>query len=80
MSLEKKHGTKRLEAACGAAIRMNSLRLRDLKMILETKKGHTLFDGLEKEEKDKPILHKNIRGGKNISKKTQPKKTETGQE
>lgn len=79
MRLEKKHGKKRLEAACGAAIRMNSLRLRDLKMILETKKGHTLFDGLEEEEKDKPILHKNIRGGKKINKKAQAKKTETRQ-
>jgi hypothetical protein len=39
-------------------------------MILETKKGHTLFDGLNKEEKDKPILHKNIRGGKKPARKT----------
>jgi hypothetical protein len=35
---------------------------------------------LGKEEKDKPILHKNIRGGKKTSKKTQAKETETGQE
>jgi transposase len=78
MELEKKHGQKRLEAACGLALKMNSLHLQDIKMLLEAKKGHTLFDDIENEENDKPILHKNIRGGKNSTEK--PEQVETRQE
>jgi len=76
MRLGKTHGEKRLEAACGTAIRMNSLRVRYIKMLLETKKDHTLFDGVKEEEEDKPIQHKNIRGGKKSNKKTKAKKPE----
>lgn len=67
MNLGTKYGEDRLERACGLALRMNSLRYRDLKEILRTESDRNLFDELERE--DKPILHKNIRGKEFYSKK-----------
>ncbi len=62
MNLGKKYGDERLENACGRALKMNSLRYRDVKMILDKGLDKSLFDGLEAEEK--PIEHGNIRGEK----------------
>ncbi|MCK5787221.1 MAG: IS21 family transposase [Candidatus Sabulitectum sp.] len=66
MSLGRKYGEDRLENACGMALKMNSLRLRDLKMILEKELDISLFDGIEEEEE--PIIHGNIRGKKLLKK------------
>jgi hypothetical protein len=66
MSLGRKYGEDRLENACGIALKMNSLRLRDLKMILEKELDISLFDGVEEEEE--PIIHGNIRGEKLLRK------------
>lgn len=60
MTLSRKYGAERLEKACGMALRINSLRLRDVKLILQKELDLSLFDGVEKE--DEPIMHKNIRG------------------
>lgn len=65
MTLGRKYGEDRLETACGMALKMNSLRLRDVKMILEKELDINLFDGVEEEE---PIMHDNIRGEEFYSK------------
>lgn len=62
LNLGKKYGEERLNKACGVALRMNSLRLKDLKMILEKQLDVSLFDEVEEEEE--PIIHDNIRGKK----------------
>lgn len=60
MTLSKKYGVERLNKACGMALRVNSLRLRDVKLILQKELDLSLFD--EVEEEDEPIMHRNIRG------------------
>lgn len=59
MRLGGKYGEDRLESACGMALRMNSIRYRDVKSILERELDRNLFNGKEEEE---PISHGNIRG------------------
>lgn len=60
MGLSRKYGEERLEKACGMALRINSLRLKDVKLILQKELDLNQFDGEDKE--DEPIMHKNIRG------------------
>lgn len=59
MGLGKKYGSERLEAACGVALRLNALRYRDVKHILDAGLEARVADGREEEE---PIIHGNIRG------------------
>ena len=66
MNLGKKYGEDRLENACGMALKINSLRFKDLKIILEKELDVSLFDGVEEEEE--PIIHGNIRGEKLLKK------------
>ena len=60
MTLSGKYGEDRLEKACGMALRENSLRVKDVKLILQQQLDLGLFDGVE--EEDEPIMHNNIRG------------------
>jgi transposase len=66
MNLGRKYSEERLEKACGMALRVNSLRLKDVKLILEKELDLSLFDGVEEEEI--PIIHSNIRGEEFYSK------------
>jgi transposase len=59
MGFGKKYGIERLDAACGVALRLNALRFRDVKHILEAGLEAGVTDGREEEE---PIMHENIRG------------------
>ena len=63
MSLGRKYGTDRLEAACGIALKKNLIRYRDVKSILDQKLDRSLFDGEEE-----PISHGNIRGAEYYAK------------
>ena len=63
MSLGRKYGTNRLEAACGMALKKNSIRYRDVKSILDQEEDRSLFDGEEE-----PISHENIRGAEYYAK------------
>lgn len=45
MYLSRKYGEGRLETACGMALKMNSLRLKDVKSILQEELDISLFDG-----------------------------------
>lgn len=62
MNLGRKYNEERLEKACGKALKMNTLRLKDVKLILEKELDLSLFDGVSEDEK--PIMHSNIRGEK----------------